>query len=1283
MILRKLATVIVAVATTLALVLPGAAGAPSAKLGGLFDRSAGLDDVDTRTGSVQPSGAQRAIVGRLGAKATWNDFGTPRSLIRYGGYLATGLSGADAEAAARNFAAAHRDLFRIDPTTLETVSSAPLVGSDGHAVTFRQTFGGHPAAEGGLLTVGLEGSPAAGWKVAYASSSTTGDTALAAQPQLSATEAWARAAANVGRAVGPAAIGTVKDDREWKTFGVDGFAHPQRARLVAVPTAQNGVRPAFETLVLDDKSGEATGYHHFVDAVSGAVLVRKNLVENSHPPADEFTGTMPPIDTACDVEKGPWIVGPEESVGSVSVAAEAILSTNDIVLHLLRDGTIVQSQDTVFSPEALVYDPPDDGQGIYTVQVCDFGDGAAWGEPLDYRGQITFNAVGPGDAAPFPPKWEVFPAYPELGGQTHPWNYPSTDIREVWCWQSSVGNPPSPLPECDREVENLASRVPWDFSPRLNAPTFTTQGNNASTAEAWTDPLFPGATAFRPFSPDRDYRFGWANSWHSNDCFEPFISGVSHDIAAAVTNLFVMHNRMHDWSYFLGFTERAWNSQDSNFGTGGTAENDPVLGDAQAGALTGGPPSYLGRDNANMRPLPDGVSPITNMYLWQPWPAALYTPCVDGDYDMGIIAHEYGHLIENRMIGKGGTRSGHHAGAMGESSGDLLGVEYLNEYGFVPVSGENPRSLGTYATANHLRAIRNYNMDSPRTGRFPEESMTPEVNPLNFSDMGYDSVGQQVHANGEIWSATNNDIREALEAKYNATFPATNQQLQNDCADGVLPASQCPGNRRWIQIMFDAYLLMPAGPTMLDARDAYLAADLMRFGGANQAELWKAFATRGFGEGAFSSTESPENTPASDTDPVPDFSSPLHNEATVTFTAGDEAGQPVPARVYVGHYEARVSPIADTDPATSGSPNLDGVAAFVPGDYEFVANAPGYGHVRFRETLAAGATSITIPFQTNHASKANGASATGEGAELDALIDDTEATNWDFDGAGTDVDVAQPEVTVDLAGDQPVAVDRVQVSALLFGQGRYTALRKFEILACSANCGSDASFSSILTSADDAFPGFNPRPVAPEVILRSFDVTDTNATHLRIRVLENQCTGDADFQGEQDSDPTNGPTGGTDCRTGSTLQTVPADDEVHISELQVFGPVAPSEPQANLAIEKTDNPDPVQRGKVLTYTITVTNGGPEAAAGVSVVDQLPKGAGFGSATSTQGTCGRPRKGLITCTIGDMAAGQQVTITIKIKPPDQGTITNTATVSATSPEDPDPSDNSDSEQTVVQ
>ena len=53
--------------------------------------------------------------------------------------------------------------------------------------------------------------------------------------------------------------------------------------------------------------------------------------------------------------------------------------------------------------------------------------------------------------------------------------------------------------------------------------------------------------------------------------------------------------------------------------------------------------------------------------------------------------------------------------------------------------------------------------------------------------------------------------------------------------------------------MFDAWLLMASGAvSMVDARDAMLAADLIRFGGANQALLWNAFARRGLGSGAAS-----------------------------------------------------------------------------------------------------------------------------------------------------------------------------------------------------------------------------------------------------------------------------------------------------------------------------------------------------------------------------------------------------------------------------------------------
>jgi extracellular elastinolytic metalloproteinase len=489
------------------------------------------------------------------------------------------------------------------------------------------------------------------------------------------------------------------------------------------------------------------------------------------------------------------------------------------------------------------------------------------------------------------------------------------------------------------------------------------------------------------------------------------------------------------------------------------------------------------------------------------------------------------------MIGKGGTRSGHHAGAMGESNGDLNGMEVLNEYGFVPVSGENPYAVGAYATGSKTRGIRNFAMND---------------SPLNFSDMGYDITGPQVHADGEIWSATNFDIRAALVAKYGAGTPA----LQRECADGKRPADQCPGNRRWAQLMYDAYLLMPVAPTMLQARDAYLAADQMRFGGANQLELWRAFARRGFGETAFST-----NTAAdTDTDPKPDFASPVHNEAAVTFAAvaADEGNAPITkARVYVGRYEARVSPVADTDPSTTapapGTNNLDQYGYFVPGTYEFVVHAPGYGHVRLTRTFTAGQrVTVTVPMRTNWASRSKGAAAFGDGTRLADLIDDTEKTNWQADGGP----VQGRSVVVDLAGGVRT-VGRVQVSAMLVpGQNRFTALRQFQIWTCNAaeaNCNGPEDYTLRLTSPADAFPGDAPRPVSPALLLRSFSLpAAVAATHVRFVVVENQCTGQVQFQGTQDNDPATP----NDCRTGKEGPEVsilaPRDTSVVAAELQAF-----------------------------------------------------------------------------------------------------------------------------------
>ena len=125
-------------------------------------------------------------------------------------------------------------------------------------------------------------------------------------------------------------------------------------------------------------------------------------------------------------------------------------------------------------------------------------------------------------------------------------------------------------------------------------------------------------------------------------------------------------------------------------------------------------------------------------------------------------------------------------------------------------------------------------------------------------------------------------------------------------------------------------------------------------------------------------------------------------------------------------------------------------------------------------------------------------------------------------------------------------------------------------------------------------------------------------------------------------------------------------------------------PAADLSVTKTDSPDPVRSGGNLTYTITVTNNGPDAATGVTMTDQLPRNAGYGSASTTQGSCSlKPEKLQVACSLGAIAGGGTVIVTIVVKPNKKGQITNTATVSAGSPTDPNPANNSASAATTVQ
>ena len=210
----------------------------------------------------------------------------------------------------------------------------------------------------------------------------------------------------------------------------------------------------------------------------------------------------------------------------------------------------------------------------------------------------------------------------------------------------------------------------------------------------------------------------------------------------------------------------------------------------------------------------------------------------DGSLDNGIVIHEYGHGVSNRLTGGPSNSNCLFNGEQGgEGWSDWLALILTIEPGDV---GANARGIGTYALD-----------DSTGLGirRFPY-STDMAVNPQTYSDL---SSSNEVHDIGEIWS----------QVLWDLTWKLIDLEgFDPDWYNGN------GGNNTALRLVIEGMRIQPCGPGYLDARDAILGADAILYNNTHRCLIWGAFAGRGMG---FNANQGSPNVAGDETE---DFSVP-------------------------------------------------------------------------------------------------------------------------------------------------------------------------------------------------------------------------------------------------------------------------------------------------------------------------------------------------------------------------------------------------------------------------
>lgn len=267
-------------------------------------------------------------------------------------------------------------------------------------------------------------------------------------------------------------------------------------------------------------------------------------------------------------------------------------------------------------------------------------------------------------------------------------------------------------------------------------------------------------------------------------------------------------------------------------------------------------------------------------------------PDRDSDLDAGVIAHEYGHGISNRLTGGRTTVAClGNAEQMGEGWSDWFA---LNLTTHPSDTATTPRGVGTYVSFQPADGL----------GIRPTQYTTDmTVNPSTYAWVA-DTVNiSQPHGIGYVWNTMLWEVYWNLVDRYGYNA-------------NVYDAWSTGGNNLALQLVVDGLKMQACRPGFVDGRNAILQADMVLTGGANQCEIWRGFAKRGLGASA--SQGSSNNR----TDGVEAFDLPASCTAATFggFTApiaaapainSANAGSTVPVKFSIAS-ESAIAPLIDS-----------------------------------------------------------------------------------------------------------------------------------------------------------------------------------------------------------------------------------------------------------------------------------------------------------------------------------------------------------------------------------